>query len=103
MPKFKTGLNNYYEAHLDEDESNELSVVTIALDSFPIEQRIALIKIDVEGHELSAIKGMESTIKKHLPNLIVETGSETLINLLTSWGYTSTKYPGSPNMLFKPS
>jgi len=103
MPKFDTGLNNYYEAHLDEDDTNELSVVTIALDSFPITERIALIKIDVEGHELNAIRGMENTIKTHRPNLIVETGSETIINLLTSWGYTNTKYPGSPNMLFKPT
>ncbi len=33
---------------------------------------IALIKIDVEGHELDVLKGAHKTIEKYLPTLIVE-------------------------------
>lgn len=103
MPSFKTGLANYYEAHLDDSNESKLSVVTLPLDCFPITQKIALIKVDVEGHEHQALLGMENIIKKSQPNLIVETGSDEIINLLASWGYEKTKFPGSPNILFKAS
>ena len=35
--------------------------------------KISLIKIDVNGHELSVIKGLNNIIKKDKPALIVET------------------------------
>jgi len=103
MPDFNTGLANYYEAHLDNNSSENLSVVTLPLDCLPITQRIALIKVDVEGHEHQALLGMEKLVNKFKPHLIVETGSEEIISLLASWGYEKTKYPGSPNILFKAS
>ena len=34
---------------------------------------ISLIKIDVNGHELSVIKGLNNIIKKDKPALIIET------------------------------
>jgi FkbM family methyltransferase len=36
------------------------------------EPEIALIKIDIEGHEPSAIKGLEKTIRKHRPTIVTE-------------------------------
>lgn len=102
MPDFSSGLANYYEAHLDENSTNNnLSVLTIPLDLLSLNQRISLIKVDVEGHEASALAGMEKTILKYHPTLIVETGSEDIIAKVTSWGYTSTKFENSPNVLFK--
>ena len=42
------------------------------LDNFTFSNRISFIKIDVEGHEMSVIKGAENTIKQYKPTLLVE-------------------------------
>lgn len=103
MPKFSTGLTNYYEAHLSSVADSALSVLTISLDSFCINQRIALVKIDTEGHESFVLAGMQKLIEKHHPVLIVETGSKEVIAKLTSLGYVPEKLQNSPNVLFKPN
>lgn len=52
-----------------------MEVKTIRLDSLngQIEGRIGAIKIDVEGHEASVVRGALELIKKHKPTLIIET------------------------------
>lgn len=102
MPKLPTGLTNYYEARLSSSSDNVLTVLTLSLDSFDIHQSIALVKIDVEGHESFVLEGMKKLIEKHHPVLIVETDSKEIIARLTSMAYISEKLPGSPNVLFKP-
>lgn len=51
-----------------------------------------LIKIDVEGHELSVIVGAGNTIADHKPVIFYEsmhgTGFDTIYDFLTSLGYT---------------
>lgn len=103
MPKFSTGLTNYYEAHLSSAPDNELSVLTVSLDSFCINQQIALVKIDTEGHEAFVLAGMRKIIEASHPFLIVETGSKEVIDELTALGYVSEKLQNSPNVLFRPS
>lgn len=44
----------------------------LATDLVPSGARIALIKVDVEGHELEAIEGAEGILKRHKPVLFVE-------------------------------
>ena len=58
------------------------------LDSFNIEN-VGLIKIDIEGYELKAIKGAEQTIKSSWPVIIVEQNKGNIYaqELLESWGY----------------
>ena len=38
--------------------------------------KIDLIKIDVNGHELSVLKGLSKIIKRDKPALIIETGED---------------------------
>ncbi|MEA1898940.1 MAG: FkbM family methyltransferase [Bacteroidota bacterium] len=102
MPKFSTGLTNYYEARLSSSSESVLTVLTLSVDSLGINQAVSLVKIDVEGHESFVLAGMQRLIEKHHPVLIVETDSEELITKLTSMDYVSEKLPGSPNILFKP-
>ena len=47
---------------------------TVALDRFlkKTKNRIALIKIDVEGYEPLVIEGMKEILKKHKPVIITE-------------------------------
>ncbi len=47
------------------------NVETIALDDLNIEN-IGLIKLDLEGHEPEALKGMDRTIREQKPHLIIE-------------------------------
>lgn len=103
IPKFSTGLTNYYQAHLSFSVDSTLSVLTISLDSLCINQRISLVKIDAEGHEASVLSGMQRLIERDYPVLIVETCSMEIVSNLTLLGYIPNKLPNSPNVLFKPN
>ena len=108
IPKYKpstglTKLTNYYGAHLSSAAESVLSVLTISLDSICMNQRIALVKIDAEGHEPFVLAGMRGLIERHHPILIIETGCEEVIEGLTSSGYVAERLAGSSNVLFKPN
>lgn len=49
----------------------------IALDSIPLE-RLNYIKLDVEGHELFALRGMQETLAKYRPKIVLEMNSGAL-------------------------
>lgn len=60
------------EPDVDADLSHrDIEVNVATLDSFGLSD-IAFLKIDVEGHELSVLKGATETIMKSRPNLLVE-------------------------------
>lgn len=102
IPRFDSGLANYYEAHVAPHSAPDLAVLTLAIDSLALNQRIALVKIDAEDHESAVLDGMSRLIERDHPVLIVETGSRDVANRLESAGYTAEKLPGSPNLLFRP-
>lgn len=52
--------------------SNKGDIPIIAIDNIDFEQNISLVKIDVEGFELSVIKGMLNTLKTHKPLIFIE-------------------------------
>jgi FkbM family methyltransferase len=54
------------------DNSNEFNLCTINLDSIKFDNKISIIKIDVEGHEDYVIKGGLNTIKQNMPVIIFE-------------------------------
>ena len=102
IPKFATGLSDYYDAYLNSDETDDgLPVLTLQVDSLNINQPVALIKIDAEGHEPFVIAGMKKLIEESLPILIIETVSEEMEGYLLSLGYAQECLPGSPNTIFK--
>lgn len=101
IPQFHSGLDNYYEAQIGAAGSG-LPVVTLPLDSLPIPHRVAVVKIDVEGHEARVLKGMEQRIRRDHPVLIVETGRESVVQRVEAWGYSAERLPTSPNVLFRP-
>jgi len=103
IPKFSTGLTNYYRAHLSTATDSELFVLTISIDSLCINQRISLVKIDTEGHESFVLSGMQRLLESQQPILIIETESKEVIANLSIYGYVSEKLPSSPNILFKPN
>jgi FkbM family methyltransferase len=72
--------------------------------------RITLIKIDVEGMELSVLKGAKKTIEKHRPHLLLEAKTSSdlsnLKNYLREFGYLPLcYYAGAPvyHFSYKPT
>lgn len=58
-----------------DDQINQGCLKVISLDemeSYGINERIDMIKLDVEGGELSVLRGAKKTIRKHLPRLLIE-------------------------------
>lgn len=102
IPFLPQGLKNYYMANIDR-EHGELKVLCMPVDSLSLEQKVSLVKIDVEGHELEAIKGMQELIRRDKPTMIVETRSEEVVNYICDFGYTWKRLENSPNVLFTTS
>ena len=69
-------LSSLEVKHIEDNEEDaiEYEVKTDTLDAFTVSYQVFpdLIKIDVEGHELSVLKGAENYILKHHPTLIIE-------------------------------
>lgn len=74
--------------------SNKGDIPIIAIDEINFEQNISLVKIDVEGFELSVIKGMLNTLKIHKPLIFIEIRNqffEEIIAHLQALGYEFKK------------
>jgi FkbM family methyltransferase len=50
----------------------KVSVPTVRLDDEVGSQRVDLVKIDVEGHEMSVLRGASATLRKYLPPMLIE-------------------------------
>ena len=59
----------------------------MALDSISFPEPIKFIKIDIEGHELSAFEGMKETILKYKPLIWLEDNKKTAVPYLEKLGY----------------
>lgn len=102
IPSFGTGLKNYYEAELTPPGEGDVAVMTVSIDRLGLPGRVALAKIDAEGHERAVLEGMKELIAARHPVLIVETGDREVVDWLKGFGYSATHLEGSPNMLFRP-
>jgi len=99
IPQFDTGIDNYYMAQLTR-EKMELSVFCMPVDAVQIPSPVKFAKIDVEGHELSVLKGMEKMLKRDHPVLVVEGVSDAVLSYLTALGYSFRQEIGSPNRVY---
>ena len=60
-------------------------------------EKVGLIKIDVEGHDLQALLGAEKTIRKFQPDIIFEynRASPELLQVLSNFGYSRFVAPNT--------
>jgi FkbM family methyltransferase len=93
--------------------SGGLSVQTATLDGLIHEQRIAppaFVKMDIEGGELSALRGAWSCLTKYRPTMFLATHGDEIHErcrqLLQAWGFSfqlvSTMPEGRADVLVKP-
>jgi FkbM family methyltransferase len=101
IPVFDTGLRNFYQAHLSDSLSSGLQVLALCFDNLNIAHKIALIKIDAEGHEAGVLRGMRQILLRDKPTLIVETDSSEVEDSLKRMGYVPERLRDSPNVLFR--
>jgi len=97
IPKFNCGGGSVVSEVKSAFKDNFLNLTfnLAALDKLKKIQsdKIGLVKIDIEGHELEAFKGMQQILKKHQPIILFEqnrgilNGSSDVINFLKSIGY----------------
>lgn len=74
------------------DTGQLVSLVTI--DSFDLDD-VAVIQLDVEGHELSALKGARATIERNSPIVMVEDNEQACSAFLEELSYVRVrKIPG---------
>jgi FkbM family methyltransferase len=97
----ETKLDNYYQARISAE--GDLAVLCVPLDSLPIPERVRLIKIDAEGHDLQVLEGAQKLIERDRPIVIVE-GWEggSVARWLSERQYSIQKRAGSPNIVGRP-
>jgi FkbM family methyltransferase len=105
IPRYTTGAENLYESRLvsEEQPGFEGRAVTVSLrplDAVLVDPSLplALLKVDVEGHELEVIRGAHGVIERWKPALLVEVGGDPrapgtpaseLFGLLAEAGYSA--------------
>lgn len=104
VPRFETGLKNFYQAQLTaKSESDDgLGVFCLPLDGLQIPGPVRLIKVDAEGHEPQVLRGAMSLIRASRPTLIIEGRAPEVHETLATAGYRAEVLVGSPNTLFHP-
>ncbi len=62
----------------------------VPLDSIEIPEKIDLVKIDVEGHEMEVLEGAKNTLYRNKPVIVIETFNKKteVSNFLTALGYS---------------
>lgn len=80
VPTLDFGAPNTGVAHVTViSDSKSIRVKTIRLDELQIDGRIDFIKIDIEGHEPVAFKGMENLIATNRPVILIEFSHSCLV------------------------
>lgn len=99
---------------LERKGSNGLEVDTMRLDDFyplskngAIPERISLIKMDVERHEPSVIRGAKNLITRYKPVMIIETNDQEMLDQVNremeGFGYAPAYQLDERNSIFTPS
>jgi FkbM family methyltransferase len=113
---FVVDPENTGHSHLAGEEgaggSRKVAVVTLDewLFQSPAPSRIAAVKLDVEGCELRALKGMERMLREHRPAIAIEVIDEHLLDFgtrradvfafLSALGYSPDQAPTADGNLY---
>lgn len=96
-----TGLGADSVASLRRPESGGYGVTVprVRLDDLDLGD-VRFVKMDIEGHELAALRGAERVIRRDRPVLMLELECrhqpvEPVVELLTGWGYAGAVLPST--------
>lgn len=100
IPRDPSGLRNYYRAQLG-DGPPDVQALCLPVDGLELPARVALVKIDAEGHELSVLHGMSRLLQRDHPVLLVEDSSQAIPAFLARFGYQMTRQGESFNCIYR--
>ncbi len=100
VPVDAAGLHDYFGAAITNAQSG-MEIMTATLDSLNISRRIAVLKIDTEGHDDAVIAGAFALVSRDHPVMIVEDPSAAMAQRLAELGYVRETLSGSYNALFR--
>lgn len=91
----RTSIVNYNDGHVFNcgvvrvDANGGKHNIVMKLDDLIIDDKISFVKMDIEGHELSALEGMINHLMINKPKIWIEdlTPNKHAINFLESHGY----------------
>lgn len=84
------GTGSSIDPKAGKDILGHKTIRTVAVDEHLPDIAPRAIKIDVEGHELATLKGLERTIRRSKPNILIEVWEKNraeVLNLLDELGY----------------
>jgi hypothetical protein len=96
VPPWRDGSPNYYQAHISAIGTSR--VLAVAIDSLSLAGPVRVVKIDVEGHEASVVRGMSDLLKRYRPVIVFEKQDEAR-RLLELLGYQVAGEDTSPNFV----
>jgi FkbM family methyltransferase len=102
VPTSGDGLPDFYGAHLVASTAGR-TIFRLPVDALSVPGRVSFVKIDVEGHELSVLRGMERLLAEQSPVLVLEGVSAEVKEFLRPFGYVDQHVDGSPNTVFLPA
>jgi len=70
---------------------SNITNLVLSLDTISLPQPVSFVKIDVEGHELSALEGMKNILLKDKPLIWLEDNKNKAVPYLKSLGYKIIK------------
>jgi len=82
------------------NSNSPMDVKVVRMDQV-INNEVDVVLIDVEGHELAVLKGMDKILRNYGPTIIVESNSETIVELsmfLETFGYGKPVWLGIKEM-----
>ena len=85
--------------------NDKISVLACNLDSLKFDNKISLIKMDIEENEIKVLNGALSTIKQNMPNIIIEsfdTNYPSVEKILLDLGYVMVEKLSEHNYVFTP-
>ncbi len=98
--RFDNGLPNRYMASIAKDGDVQISCTTIDRLNIP---NVSFIKIDIERHEMAALRGMEGLLARSRPTILIEDSSEEVRQFFAKNNYSAVKmHEKSPNMIYHP-
>ncbi len=97
-PRWEDGRENLYQSSVT--ASAPPSAIAMRGDFVDGLGSVGFIKLDVEGHELAALQGLQRVLASSAPNLLVEGDDPAVAELLVSQGYDFVQLDGSPNRVF---
>lgn len=102
VPVATSGLRNFYLAKIvEEGIAPGVRAIGVPLDAFQWPRRVAVLKIDAEGHDFAVLRGAARLIERDQPAILIEDWSEDVFEWLASRGYEAMPDEGaSPNRLY---